>query len=98
MITRLYAILSCDANLFLAVEFLWYCFPMRSAITIAFSVEVVLFVAVLRERNRSWICIPFFYLQLKQKEFELSTVRGEVDESSQRLKEQVKFARMIPHT
>ena len=62
-----------------------------SAITTAFSTGVVLFVAVLRELNRGCICTPFFYLQLKQKEFELSTVRGEVDESSQHLREQVKF-------
>ena len=40
--------------------------------------------------------ILLLYFQLKQKEFELSTVRGEVDESSQQLKEQVKFARTVP--
>ena len=47
--------------------------------------------------NRGWICLPLFYFQLKQKEFELSTVRDEIDESSQKLKDQVKFARRITH-
>lgn len=95
MITRLYAILSCDSDLFIAVEFPWYCVPIH-LLLLLLVLGWSFFVAELRELNRGFICIPFFYLQLKQKEFELSTVRGEVDESSQQLKEQVKFAGTVP--
>ena len=60
VITRLYAILSCDVNMFIAVEFPWYCLPTE-LLTTAFSAGVVLFVAMLRKLNIGWICIPFFY-------------------------------------